>query len=66
MQSIDPTAEQSRSRGQPAARQFEWRLCPKHSWLQVSVLVVPGLAPLCMPEGGRPHVVDRTELEDAA
>ncbi len=41
---------------------FEWRKCPVHAFLGVSVLVVKGFAPVCLPHGGPAHPVDAVEL----
>gem|GEM_PF-4453713 len=41
---------------------FEWRRCPVHPFLGVSVLIVNGSAPVCLPHDGAPHAVDPGEL----
>jgi hypothetical protein len=45
---------------------FRWERCPRHPWLQVSVLVVGNCTPLCMDGDGTTHAVDPAELEQAA
>ena len=45
---------------------FRWLPCPKHEWLQVSVLVVGDCTPLCMDGDGTTHPVDLADLELAA
>ena len=45
---------------------FEWVRCPRHPWLQASVLIGSGFSPTCMPHDGPPHAVDVGELEHAA
>lgn len=65
MEAPIPDAPQHRRAGQrPMA--FEWRRCPRHPWLQVSVLVIGDCTPLCMDGGGSTHAVDRADLEQAA
>ncbi len=41
---------------------FTWSRCPAHAFLGVSVLVVNGFAPVCLPHDGTPHPVDPAEL----
>lgn len=41
---------------------FEWRRCPRHPWLGVSVLVTSGGARCILPDGSE----HRAELEHAA
>ena len=63
---ISPTARQHSRVRQPPAMRFEWRPCPKHAFLGVSVLAGSGFSPTCMPHDGPPHSVDPGELESAA
>ena len=44
---------------------FSWHRCPRHVWLGVSVLVVRGQTPVCMPQSGGVHPVDPAELRAA-
>jgi len=41
---------------------FEWRMCPQHEFLGVSVLVIGGQEPTCFPHGSPAHSVDAVEL----
>ena len=61
-----PTAPQRNRPAQGAPMMFEWRRCPRHPWLQASVLVVGTCTPLCMAGDGSTHAVDPAELEQAA
>ena len=45
---------------------FAWSRCPVHPFLGVSVLVVKGFAPVCLPHDGTPHPVDPAELRTVA
>jgi hypothetical protein len=45
---------------------FEWRRCPRHPWLGVSILSGRGFAPACHMDDGTAHAVDPAELEAAA
>ncbi len=45
---------------------FRWLRCPRHSWLQVSVLVVGDSTPVCYCPDGSSHPVQLSELERAA
>ena len=63
---IGPTAPQHKPVGQRPPMRFEWVRCPRHPWLQVSVLVVSNCSPLCMDGDGSTHIVERAELEEAA
>lgn len=50
----------------PVARMFTWSRCPRHAWMQVSVLTVLNGQSVCYMPDGSSHVVDRAELELAA
>lgn len=65
LDTIGPTAPQHRRAGQPPAMRFEWRRCPRHPWLGVSVLIVGNCTPLCMDGDGTTHVAS-VDLESAA
>lgn len=64
MDAISPTARQ---RNRPALERapmaFEWRRCPRHPWLGVSVLITRTAEPRCILEDGTAHPV---ALEPAA
>ncbi len=45
---------------------FTWSRCPVHAFLGVSVLVVDGFAPVCLPHDGTAHLVDPGELRTVA
>lgn len=45
---------------------FTWSRCPRHAWMQVSVLTVLNGQSVCYMPDGSSHVVDRAELELAA
>ena len=45
---------------------FAWSRCQRHPWLGISVLVVKGFAPVCLPHDGTPHPVDPGELRTVA
>ena len=66
LDTIGPTAPQRNRLAQATPMMFEWRPCPRHPWLQASVLVVGTYTPLCMDGDGLTHAVDRAELERAA
>ena len=60
-----PTEPQHNRKGQPPMR-FEWRPCPNHRWLGVSVLIVGDSQPVCFLEDGTAHPVAREQLGAAA
>lgn len=66
MDAIHPTAPQRNRPAQAVPMMFEWRRCPRHPWLQLSVLVVGACTPLCMDGDGVTHTVDLAGLERAA
>ena len=66
MPASQTTPRQHSRAGQQPAMRFEWRRCPRHPWLQVSVLVVGTCTPLCMDGDGLTHAVDVAEMERVA
>lgn len=63
MQSIKPRRAQPSTPAPSHDMKFEWRPCPEHPWLGVSVLIARSLDPTCLLEDGSAHPV---ELEGAA
>ncbi len=61
-----PPRDSSTSESLRELPMVEWRRCPVHAFLGVSVLVVKGFAPVCLPHGGPAHPVDPGELRRAA
>ena len=62
-----PDAEQHRREApEGAPMMFEWRRCPRHPWLGVSILQVGDSTAVCYTETGHAHPVDPSELERAA